>query len=77
MKKIIEMLSVLPVEVRATSDCVVTEVFGIFLIAIVFQWIRPQQVAHGTKCRWLCESINLKHTQIMITNNLNLNCHQT
>ena len=53
----------LPVEIRTASNCVVTVVLGIFLIAIIFQWIRPKQVTHGTKCRRFCKSINLKTTK--------------
>lgn len=36
------------------------EVLGIFFIPIIFQWIRPEQIAHGTKRRRLGEPVNLK-----------------
>lgn len=48
-----------PVEVGAASHCVVAEVFLGFLIAEVFQGIRPQQVTHGPKSWWLLEPIQL------------------
>lgn len=59
----IEIFSMLPVEIRTASNSVVTVVLGIFLIAVIFQWIRPKQVTHGTKCRRFRKSINLKTTK--------------
>lgn len=50
-----------PVEVGASSDCVVAEILLGLLVAKVFQGVRPQQVAHGPK-RWgLFESVQLGH----------------
>lgn len=49
-----------PVKVGAASNWVVAEIFLGFLIAEVFQRIRPQQVTHGPKSRWLLEPIQLK-----------------
>lgn len=50
----------LPVEVWTPSDCVVTVMLAVFLIAVIFQRIRPQKITHWTKGWGLSESINLQ-----------------
>ena len=53
------------IEIWTSSDRIMREVLRVFLISKIFQWIRPQQITHGTKCWGLLEAIKLKDTEII------------
>ena len=44
------------IEVAAPSHAVVAELLLILLVAKVFEWIRPEQIAHWTKSGWFLKS---------------------
>ena len=52
------------IEIWTSSDRIMREVLRVFLISKIFQWIRPQQITHGTKCWGLLEAIKLKNLYI-------------
>lgn len=61
--------NLLPVEVWAPSDCVVSEVFLALFIAKVLQWIRPKQIAHRPERRGLLKPVQLGHNDKNIIQN--------
>lgn len=45
------------VEEAAASDGVMGEMLVCFLVAVVFEGIGPEEVAHGTERWWLLEAV--------------------
>jgi len=52
---------VLPVEIWASSNRIVREVFGRLLASKIFQRVGPKQVTHGTKRSWFFEPVQLQN----------------
>ena len=59
------------IEIWTSSDRIMREVLRVFLISKIFQWIRPQQITHGTKCWGLLEAIKLKKIYIISSTTIN------
>ena len=60
MNTFIHKLDVEPVEIGTSAYRIVREPLRVTLIAKVFEWIGPEQVAHWPECGWLFEAIQLE-----------------
>ena len=49
----------LPIKIGTTPDRIVGEVFGILLIAKIFQGVWPEKITHWTKCWRFLEPVEL------------------
>lgn len=53
-------------KVRAAAYVIVHKALRSLLLPKVLYWIRPEDIAHETGCRWLTKAIELKEEHIRL-----------